>query len=323
MERRLERQLMRPRAQTAISLVALAACVLAVGFSAASFTDTTQNPQTVSAAADWIAPSAEASTIAISATNNAGYIKSKGTYYVYANVVESGNPASGVASVKANVGNITSGQTAVSLVAGSYTVDGASYDYRSAQLTADGVTGAKSYTLKLEDKAANSRTQEFSVNVLGAFAGSKFDTANGPGGKEGKAEKGDILTFTYSNVPEASTILSSWTGSSPASVSVTITQSSNNDSLTVSNTSLGSVALKGNYVSSTVTYSGSSMALSGSSIVVTLGAPNSSSSIEEEEAAGRRSGRRCRRFTTSPEAPVRRRRSPRRTNASSECLQAG
>ena len=47
-----------------------------------------------------------------------GFIRQGGTYYVYATVAtDTGNPASGIASVKANVEGVTTGQTAVALVA--------------------------------------------------------------------------------------------------------------------------------------------------------------------------------------------------------------
>lgn len=121
--------------------------MLAVGFSAASFTDSKQNPQTVTAIADWTAPSAEASVIAPTSGGTPGYLKTaKPTYYVYAKVSDSGNPASGITSVKANVNNLTSGQTAVTLTAGSYSVGGVSYNYRSASLTAGTLSaGSKAY----------------------------------------------------------------------------------------------------------------------------------------------------------------------------------
>lgn len=115
----VERSLVRRLAATAISLSALAACLLAVGFSAASFSDTSTNSQAVSAIADWVAPSAGASAIVRSQEGApAGYIKAGGTYYVYANVTDSGNPASGVASVKANVESITTGKPRRSFPAG-------------------------------------------------------------------------------------------------------------------------------------------------------------------------------------------------------------
>lgn len=275
---------MRFRVQIALSLVALAACVLAVGFSAASFTDSKQNPQTVSAIADWTAPSAEASVIAPTSGGTPGYLKSaKPTYYVYAKVSDSGNPASGVSSVEANVSSLTSGQTAVTLTAGSYSVGGVSYNYRSAALTGGTLSaGSKAYSLALADKAGNTGSAEFSVTVLGGFAASSFATTNVSGGNEGKPEKGDTAVFTYNSAPLPSSMVSGWSGASPVSVTATITQSSSNDTLSVTSASLGTVELKGNYVSKTVSFTSSSLTLEGNSIVLTLGTPSSSNSIEDD-----------------------------------------
>ena len=265
---------MRRLAATALSLAALAASVLVAGFSAASFTDTEQNPQTVSAAADWVAPTAGASAIARTQEGaTPGYIKAGATYYVYANITESGNPASGIASVKADVSAITSGQTAVSLVAGSYTVGGAGYNYRSAQLTAGSSlsAGSKSYSLALADTAGNSRSQSFSVTAYGAFKGAELETENTSGGAEGKAEKGDTVSFEFNNEPEAQSIVSGWDGSGTKSVTVSIVNSASNDSLSVSGATIGTVALKGNFAESTITFTGSSMSLSGSTVTIALG----------------------------------------------------
>ncbi|HEY8810254.1 MAG TPA: hypothetical protein VIM28_09555 [Solirubrobacterales bacterium] len=238
------------------------------------FTDTAQNPQVISAAADWVAPTAGASVIAKSQGGAAGYIKKGGTYYVYARVTDSGNPPSGVSSVKADVHSLTSGQTSVSLVAGSYEVDGASYNYRSAQLTASNSlgSGSKSYTLDLADKAGNEEEESFSVTVYGPFSGSGFDTANVSGGTEGKAEKGDSVSFEFNNVPEATTIVSGWTGSGTKSVTVSIASSSSNDLLSVSGATIGGVELKGDFTEgSSVVFSGSSMSLNGSTVTIVLG----------------------------------------------------
>jgi len=275
----------RGRTQIALSLCALAACVLAVAFSAASFTDSETNPQTATAIADWVAPSVTASVIANTSGGSVGYVKAKGSYYVYAQVVESGNPASGTESVKADLSSITSGASAVTLKAGSYTVGGVSYSYRSESQTAGSGTGAKSYALALSDKAHNSSSQSFSGTVLGSFAGGKLETSNASGGNEGKPEQGDTVTFTYDNPPEPSSIVAGWTGSTPVSVSVTITQSSSNDTLSFASGSLGTVELKGNYVSKTVAFSNSSLTLSGNAIVLTLGSPAASSSLEDDNSS--------------------------------------
>jgi hypothetical protein len=271
---------MRARIAAALSLAALAACALPAGFSGASFTDSTQNPQTVSAVADFLAPTAGASVIAKTQGGVAGYIKAEGTYYAYANVTESGNPASGIASVKADVSSITSKQTAVSLVAGSYTVGGVSYNYRSTELKADGglSAGSKSYTLALADSAGNSRSQSFSVTVNGPFTGSNFTTANVSGGTEGKPEKGDTVTFVFNQAPEPGTVVSGWDGSGTKSVTVSIADSKENDTLTVSGATIGSVALKGNFTEGkTTTFTGSLMALSGSAVTIVLGTESAGS----------------------------------------------
>jgi hypothetical protein len=72
------------------------------------------------------------------------------------------------------------------------------------------------------------------VDVLAGFAASSFATANVAGGNEGMPEKGDTATFAYNSAPLPSSIASGWSGGSPASVTATITQSSSNDTLTVS-----------------------------------------------------------------------------------------
>jgi hypothetical protein len=261
--------------RTALSLACLAACLLTVGFSAASFTDTTSNPQTIGAVADFVAPTVEASAIGKTQGGATGYVKAGGTYYVYARVADSGNPASGVASVKANVANVTSGQTAVTLVAGSYEAGGVSYGYRSAQLTASAglSAGAKSYTVTATDAAGNSGAlQGLSVAVenLSSLAGSQFATANGSG-SSGKADKGDTVTFAFNHAPDPYSILAGWSGASAASVTVSIANNSSNDTLSVAGTALGSVALEGNYVSNTATFAGSTMSLSGSTVTIVLG----------------------------------------------------
>ena len=272
---------MRRLGLTATSLVALAACVLAVGFSAASFTDTTQNPQTLSAAADFLAPTVSASTIGKSQGGLDGTIRPGGTYYVYANVSDSGNPASGIASVKANVSAITPDQTATSLgtSGGPFTVDGVSYGYRSTQLTAAGsITGSKSYKLTLADSAGNlAESGSYSVAVAAntAFKGSGFTVENGPG-TESTPDKGDVVTYTFNKEPDPYSIVSGWNGSGTKSVAVSIANNSANDTLSVSGATIGSVALDGDFTASSAGFSGSTISLSGSTVTIVLGTASGS-----------------------------------------------
>ena len=277
---------MNGRGATALSVLALSACALAVGFSAASFTDGSQNPQAVSAVPDFLAPGAAASTIAKAQGGVAGSVKKGGAYYVYADVEDSGNPSSGTAAVKADVSAITGGQAAVSLLAGSYTAGGQAYDYRSAQLTAGGSLGAgvKAYSLSLADGAGNTRSQGFSVTVdNGPFAGAGFETANASGGTSGRAEQGDTVTFAFNKAPDPGSLVSGWDGSGTRAVTVAIADSSSSDTLSVSGATLGTVALQGDYTSSgkTTTFAGSSMSVSGATVTIVLGTDSSGNARTE------------------------------------------
>jgi hypothetical protein len=272
----VDRQLVRARVAIALSLLALAACLGAVGFSAAVFTDSSQNPQTVSAVADFLAPSAGASAIAETQGGVAGQVKPGGAYYAYAGVTDSGNPASGIASVKADLREITAGQTAVALSAGSYSFGGVSYNYRSSQLSADAglKSGSRTYALALTDSAGNARTQSFSVTVEGEpFAGSAFATENVSRGTEGKPEEGDSVIFTFNRPPNPSSIASKWSGAKALSVTVSVSDESSLDTLTVSGASIGEVNFEGNYVANkkTAVFTKSSMSLSGSVVTIVLG----------------------------------------------------
>jgi hypothetical protein len=144
-----------------VALLALA--VLAAGGSGtwSAFSATTSTgADTFSAAADWTGPTVGAAVVANSSAG-AG-VKQGGTYNVYANVADSGNPASGVAGVTANVSNITTGSTAVALTACSSacTVGGTTYGYKSAQLTAKNplTAGTQTFTVSSTDAGGNAGT---------------------------------------------------------------------------------------------------------------------------------------------------------------------
>ncbi len=236
-----------------------------------------------STAADWSPPVVSTSVIGKSTGGSAGYIKQGATYYVYANVTDSGNPAAGVSSVTANVSTVTTGQTAAALTAGSYTADGVSYSYRSATLTADVVltAGPYTYSITATDAGSRSATQSgFTVTVDNtAPSASDVQTANG-GSIVGRAQQGDSITFTYSETIDPNSILSGWSGAS-ASVVVRLNNGSNDtvtiyDAANSSQLPLGTVDLgRTDYTTSNRTFGASgtpsTMVMSGSTITVTLG----------------------------------------------------
>lgn len=228
---------------------------------------------------DLQAPTVSAAAIAKTQGGTGGYIKQGGTYYVYANVTDGG---SGVATATADVSTITTGQTAVALTSGSYTVDSVSYNYRSAQLTAGNplAAGSKSFSITAGDNAGNSGTQNgFTVTVDNTPpAASDVQTSNVSGGTAGTAETGDTITLTYGETMDASSILTGWTGGATTVTLRLVDGGAGNDSVQIWNAAntaqlpLGSVDLGGTgFLSATVTFTGSTMTQSGSSITVTLG----------------------------------------------------
>ncbi|MBI2238936.1 MAG: hypothetical protein HYU54_10500 [Actinobacteria bacterium] len=258
---------------------------------AAFFNATANTGNSFSAAADWTAPSASASVIAKTTGYLAGFIRQGGTYYVYANVADSGNPPSGVATVTADVSLITSGQTAAPLTSGAYSVNGVSYNYRSAGLTADNplAAGATSYSLTLTDVNGNNATQSgFSVTVDNTVpTGADIQTANGST-TVGKAQTGDTVTFTYSEVMEPDSVLAGWTGPATTVTVRLVNGGAGNDTLQVWNAAnavrlpFGTVNLGGQaYIAGgTRNFTNSTMVQAGAVITITLGNPSGGTGTE-------------------------------------------
>lgn len=253
--------------------------------SLALFTDTESVAGTFTTAASWdtVPPTVSSSVISKTVPYLAGYIRQGGTYYVYANVTDFGTPTSGVSTVTANVSTITTGQTAVALVAGSYSIGGVSYNYQSASLTADPAltAGSKSYTITATDVAGNSATTSgFSVTVDNTRpTGTDVQTTNA--GVAGRPEIGDTITLTFSEVIDPQSVLAGWTGAS-TNVVVRVRNNAGGDLVRIRNAAntallpLGTVDLIGlAYVSANVDFGAtgtpSTMIAVGNTIVITLG----------------------------------------------------
>jgi hypothetical protein len=275
------------RIAVGVALVAGAAAIAGVAY--AAYAATTSNPaSTITAAPDWTAPTASASVIGRSAgctPTTPGYLKQGSSYYVYANVSDTGNPASGVSTVTANVSSLSAVQTALALASGSFPIGGTTYGRRSAAVAADAVltAGSKTYSLTSTDVAANSGTQSgFSATVDNtAPTASDIQATNKAGGTAGRPETGDLVTYTFSEQMEACSLLANWDGSSTTATLV-ITNTGLNDTMTVWNAgytlqlAFGSVLLGGNSVTATATFT-SAMVLSGSTVAITLGTQTSGS----------------------------------------------
>src|SRR5262249_49441117 len=115
-------------------------------------------------------PTISAGVIGADGSPVVGYIGQGKQYYVYANASD----VAGVQTVTANVARdanntITSSQTAVPMVAGSYTVGSTTYGYRSALLTANGslslTTNPKTFSITATNSATLSTTTNFTVAI--------------------------------------------------------------------------------------------------------------------------------------------------------------
>jgi hypothetical protein len=281
---------MSPRAEllAVAAAVALVAGLLGaiVGQTFGNFTSTTSNSgNNFAAASDYRAPTINRSVIGKTAGGTPGFIKQGGTYYVYADVTDTGNPASGISSVTSNTSTITTGATATSLSSGAFSIGGLSYSHRTASLTANATltAGTYTYTVTAADVAGNSGNQSYSVTVDNtAPSGSDIQTTSG-GAIAGRPDQGDTITFTYSEPIEPNSILSGWTGSATnVVVRVNNGSGSNNDTTTIFNAAnttqlpLGSVNLgRTDYTGANITFgasgTASSMSISGNAVSVTLG----------------------------------------------------
>jgi hypothetical protein len=255
--------------------------------SAAAFRggDTTDPNNVFRAASDWVGPTVTSATISPtslgSPVGSPGFLHQAGTYRVYANIAD-GN--SGMASASVNLFNESgAGASAVTLVAGSYTVAGASYTYATAQQSASILLpeGSRQFTVTTVDNAGNSTAFTSSVAIDNtAPTGSDIQTVNAAGGTNGRPELGDKVIFTFSEPIAPTSVLAGWDGSS-TNVVFRFINGNPTDSYAVYNPTntvqlpLGLVNTGKKYVTGTINFGAtgmpSTMVMSGSTITVTLG----------------------------------------------------
>jgi hypothetical protein len=284
----------RAKVATVLGAIAVAA-LIAIPAALAAFGAKTQNEgDLVTAAPDFTPPAITATVAAKSLGGVVGYVRKGGGYYVYANVsADTGNPASGIATVKSNAAELTSGQTEVALVAGSYTAGGVSYDYRSAELTANAATeGSKTYSVTATDNAGNAKTLGGTATVDNVVpTAANIGTTNVAGGTVGLAEQGDTVVFTFSEPIDPQSILAGWNGTStPVVVRILdnglLGLPAGNDELLVYNSTnttqlpLGAVNMgRGDYVAGLLggqinfgaSGTASTMVMSGNTVTITFG----------------------------------------------------
>jgi hypothetical protein len=230
---------------------------------------------------DRTAPTVSDAAVIKTQDGTANFVQQGGTYRVYANASDA---QSGVSTVTANVSTITTGATNVPLSTGSWTIRGVTYGYRSAIQTANSPLSedAKSLTVTATDVAGNATSPSGSATVDDtAPTATDVQGTNTSGLVPGRADTGDRLTLSFSEPIEPESILAGWSGAS-TTVTVRFTNTGNSDDRVVvydaANTTLlplGTVRLSDKlYVLDNVSFTGSTMTTSGSTVVLTLGVPD-------------------------------------------------
>src|SRR4051794_25754350 len=281
-----------------IALFALGVGAGATGSTFSAFSKTTSTPaSSFSAAPDWTPPTVAASAIGKStggtpAGGKPRALKTNGTLYAYANVTDSGNPAAGIGAVTVDLTSVN-GQSGVALTTtgGPWTVDGTTYNYRSAQLTATKAPGTFNVPLSASDGASNS-TSGVTIPVTidnTAPSASNVQTVNHSGGTAGKAEQADQIVFTFSEQIDPYSVIpsTSWNGASTnvvvqlnngggANDTVAIFNAANSTQINLGPVTGSAINLGGkNYSTSNITFGAtrtpSTMVQNGTTIPVTLG----------------------------------------------------
>ncbi|HSS34191.1 MAG TPA: hypothetical protein VLL27_13005 [Solirubrobacterales bacterium] len=294
---------------TALVLASVAAIALAaIPGALAAFGARAENPgNIVTAAPDFRPPIVTATAIGKTVGGATGFVKQGSTYYVYAAVAaDTGNPASGIASVSANVETITTGSTAVPLTAGTYSAGSVSYNYRSAALTAAAVLteGVRTFKITATDNAANANTLNGEVTIDNT-APKAVDVQSANGGTTvGLAEEKDSLTYTFSEPIEPESILAGWTGGA-TNVTVRVVDNgllaTGNDAVQIYDSTnatllpLGTVDLgRGDYAAGllggTYRFVNSKMTISGNTITIVFGTYSSTIIVDAGRTTAAASG---------------------------------
>jgi hypothetical protein len=262
-----------------LSVATLTVASATVGVTQAAFTgETNEGSNIITAMPDFRGPTVAPIAIGKSAGFATGFIRTGATYYVYANVTDVGTPPSGTATVTADVSTVTAGQTAVALASGSWTVGGATYNRRSALLTAGALAnGSKPFSVTAIDVAANSTTNFGTVTIDSTAPAPTNISASG--GIAGRPEAGDVLTLTTNDTLDTFKLLNNWTGAA-TTVQLRFVQQGGGDRVEVWDSAgttqvpFGTINTNRNdFTTSTLSFNGSTMTQTNGVITITLGAP--------------------------------------------------
>jgi hypothetical protein len=269
----------RAKCAALLSVAALAIASATIGGTHGAFAgQTDEGLNVITAMPDFRGPTVSPVTIGKDSGFATGFIKTGATYRVYAEVTDVGTPPSGTATVVADASNVTAGEVAVPLVAGTYTAGGVSYNYRSAVLTADALpNGPLTFSVTATDVAANATMAGDSVMIDSAAPAATNMSASG--GIAGRPEVGDVFTLTTNEALDSFRLLANWDGAA-TTVQVRFVNQGGGDRLQVWDSAgitqipFGTINLgRTDFTTTTLSFNGSTMTQAGGAITITLGAP--------------------------------------------------
>ena len=278
----------RAAALVAALILASFAAGLGVRASLARLTDQESAASTITSASAWdtVPPTINAAVVSKQILYYPGFLKNAAAYFIYANITDGGTPASGVASATADTTSFDTNQAATALVAGSYTVGGESYNYRSGSKTANGglAEGPYAFTITATDGAGYMTISSGLTVSMDITKPAATDVQTTNAGVAGLPEPGDTIIYTFSELIDPESIQSGWTGAIQ-NVAVRFANNAAGDKVTIRNAAssaqlaLGSIDLVGTvYVTATRDFGASgvpsTMVAEGNTIVITLGTPN-------------------------------------------------
>lgn len=203
-------------------------CVSAPERSAATFGALTGNSgNTFATNNDLTAPAVNRATLAASSGYLTGELRSSAQYRVYADVAaDTGNPASGLSTVQAELPEIDSAGATVAMAASAQSIQGQSYNYyldgrTSVSGLADGTVITE--TIIATDAAGNATRFDFTFTIDNSSPGvNGLTTTNKAGGTAGQPEEGDTFTVTFNDRIDPYSLAANWDGTGTQNLSVDI-----------------------------------------------------------------------------------------------------
>ena len=262
------------------ALIASLVVALAGAWTGATFSAFT-SPQgssgnIVTAAPDWKGPALTGG--GGKASGPLGYIRQGDTVYLFLNVTDTGNPASGVATVTASVDVPGYGTMTMPMTPGSYTVRGQLQLPKRGPDDAAGLCRADADGRGHRDRQRRQHHEPELPGRRGQHAlppAPRSPTTNG-GGTQSDLQPNDTMSLTFSQAMDPIQLLAQlgW----PARSGITVRLDNNaavggNDRLSFYNVSaLGTINLgRADYMTANRTFNNSTMVMSGNTITVTLG----------------------------------------------------